>query len=98
MVGADKDHMWRCVSVLSHSLSISLTSHCEMGQFNKRGMTLFNVSIQQQESGRGGSESEHCGVPEGEITGRKTGIKGGQDGSRINGEQGNITQHNTTKQ
>jgi len=55
-------------------------------------MTLFNVSIQQQESRRGVSESEHCGVPEREITGRETGIKAGQDGSRINGEQGNITQ------
>lgn len=53
-------------------------------------MTLFNVSIQLQESGRRGSESEHCGVPQREITGRETGFKGGQDGSRINGEQGNI--------
>jgi len=49
------------------------------------------VSIQQQESGRGGSESEHCGVPQREITGRETRFKGGQDGRRINGEQGNIT-------
>lgn len=57
---------------------------------NKSGMTLFNVSIQLQESGRRGSESEHCGVPQREITGRETGFKGGQDGSRINGEQGNI--------
>jgi len=58
---------------------------------NKSGITLLNVSIQQQESGRGGSESEHCGVPQREITGRETRFKGGQDGRRINGEQGNIT-------